>query len=212
MCVYKMGYPLECPPRVAIFAHAYISFIQSFKRCTTMSNSNDLYPTTTISQQSLLIETGDGKYLLSEPVDKNTMYQIMLDVIEQDFVREAEIVSPGMLRDYIRVKLARKSKEQFSLMLMDNQHRVIEYRELFYGTVNSCSVYPRIIVECCIESNASACILIHNHPSGLPDASEADKQITERIVKALELIDVVVLDHLIAAGTSMLSFAEEGLL
>lgn len=177
-----------------------------------MNNSNDLYPKTTISQQSLLIEAGNGKYLLSEPVGKEDMYALMLSMIEEHFVREAEIVSPGMLRQYLQVKLARKEYEIFGLIYLDNSHNVISYEEMFRGSVDSCSIPIREVIKSSLSLNCSSLICFHNHPSGSNVPSMADKEFTDRLVKALDLVSIRLIDHLIVAGTSTVSFAEEGLL
>jgi DNA repair protein RadC len=96
-------------------------------------------------------------------------------------------------------------------MLLDSQHRLLKYTELFFGTVNAASVYPREIVKATLAVNAAAVILAHNHPSGIAEPSQADIAITKRIKDALSLIDVPVLDHIIVAQESV-SFAQRGLI
>jgi DNA repair protein RadC len=99
----------------------------------------------------------------------------------------------------------------FAVMLLDSQHQLIDYQELFFGTVNAASVYPREVVKAVLQENAAAVIFAHNHPSGVGEPSIADKQITKRLQDALGLIDVTVLDHVII-GESCYSFAENNLL
>jgi len=96
-------------------------------------------------------------------------------------------------------------------MMLDNQNQLIEFRELFFGTVDAASVYPREVVKAVLEVNSSAVIFAHNHPSGESEPSQADKQITRRLTDALALIDVRVLDHIVV-GKTPVSFAERGLL
>ena len=96
-------------------------------------------------------------------------------------------------------------------MLLDNQHRLIEFRELFFGTIDAAPVYPREVVKLVLEHNAGAVIFAHNHPSGVSEPSEADKRITRRLTDALAVIDVKVLDHIVVGETAV-SFAERGLL
>ena len=120
--------------------------------------------------------------------------------------------SPKMVTDYLVLKLAEKPAEAFSVLFLDNRHRVIEYRELFQGTIDGASVYPREVVRACIETNAAAVILSHNHPSGVPEPSRADIQITKKLNDALALIDVRVLDHIVVGGANTVSFAERGLI
>jgi DNA repair protein RadC len=94
---------------------------------------------------------------------------------------------------------------------LDNQHRVIACDELFRGTIDGASVYPREVVKAALQYNAAALIMAHNHPSGISDPSQADRVITEKLKEALALIDVRVLDHFIV-GENVYSFAEHGLL
>ena len=94
---------------------------------------------------------------------------------------------------------------------MDSQHRLIEYKELFFGTINAAPVYPREVMKEVLQQNAAAVILAHNHPSGVTEPSEADKRVTTRIKDALNHIDVPVLDHIVV-GQDTVSFAERGLL
>jgi DNA repair protein RadC len=96
--------------------------------------------------------------------------------------------------------------------MLDAQHALIEYVELFRGTVSQTSVYPREVVKECLARNAAAVVLVHNHPSGVAEPSRADEHLTQTLKRALDLVDVRVLDHLIVAGTDVLSFAERGLI
>ena len=98
------------------------------------------------------------------------------------------------------------------VLFLDNQNRLIHQDILFYGTINSASVYPREVVKAVLRHNAAAVIFAHNHPSGVAEPSEADKIITRKLISALALIDVPVLDHLIVADVSVISFAERGLI
>ena len=96
------------------------------------------------------------------------------------------------------------------MLFLDNQHQVIKFERLFFGTLDAAAVYPRVVVEQVFKHNAAAVILSHNHPSGVAKSSIADKQITQKLVQALQLIDVRVLDHIIVAGHQCYSFAEHG--
>ena len=94
-------------------------------------------------------------------------------------------------------------------MLLDSQHKVLDCSVIFSGTIDGASIYPREIVKAALFANASAVILAHNHPSGQPEPSAADKRITERIKSALALVDIRILDHVIV-GDSCYSFAQSG--
>jgi DNA repair protein RadC len=112
----------------------------------------------------------------------------------------------------LTVRLGHLDHEIFGVILVDQHHRVIEYVELFRGTIDGASVYPREVVQLALEKGAAACVLLHNHPSGVKEQSHADELITRRLRESLSLIDVRVLDHLIVAGDTVLSFSEKGLL
>jgi DNA repair protein RadC len=89
---------------------------------------------------------------------------------------------------------------------------VIAYEELFHGTIDGAAVYPRQVAKRALHHNAAALVLVHNHPSGMPEPSTADERITRRLKEALALVDVRVLDHIVVGGTQIVSFAERGLL
>ena len=121
------------------------------------------------------------------------------------------LTSPQASRDYVKLKLASYQHEVFACLFMNNRNRVITFEELFRGTIDGASVYPREVVKACLSHNAAAVIFAHNHPSGVAEPSVADERITKRLKDALALIDVRVLDHLIV-GEEVISFAERGLL
>ena len=100
----------------------------------------------------------------------------------------------------------------FACLFLDNQHRVIHLDQLFRGTIDGASVYPREVVKKALHHNAAAVIFAHNHPSGISEPSPADKQITEKLKQALALLDIRVLDHFIIADGQPYSFAEHGLI
>jgi len=122
------------------------------------------------------------------------------------------LTSSATTKDFLISELRLESREVFAVLFLNNQHQVIKFERLFHGTINSAAVHPRIIVEQTIKLHANAVILAHNHPSGVQEASLADKQITQQITQALSLIDVAVLDHVIVAGNHCYSFAEHGLM
>lgn len=120
--------------------------------------------------------------------------------------------SPDDVRRYFALHLTGLPHEVFCALLLDNRHRVIEYRELFRGTVDSAAVYPREIVKLCLSRNAAAAIFAHNHPSGRAEPSDTDVRLTRKLVDALALIDVRVLDHLVIGQGEHVSLAERGLM
>ena len=126
--------------------------------------------------------------------------------------RGATLSSPKAVRDYLAIRFGTRDHEIFSVIHLDNRHRVIECQELFRGTIDGASVHPREVVKEALQRNAAACILMHNHPSGVAEPSQADEFITRRLKDALALVDIRVLDHLIVAGQDVISFAERNLL
>lgn len=133
-------------------------------------------------------------------------------ILHERFLRSNYLVSPALARSYLRVAFGQEVREVFGMVLLDNQHGVIDVTKLFYGTIDGASVYPREVVKAVLEQNAAAVILVHNHPSGHAEPSDADKQITRRICDALRLIDVRVLDHMVVGSDETVSFAERGLI
>ena len=113
---------------------------------------------------------------------------------------------------YLIAKLRDQRHEVFAMLLLDSQHRLIKYRPMFYGTIDSASVYPRVLVQQALLDNAAAVILAHNHPSGIAEPSNADKSITKRIIEAFSLMDIKVLDHFVIGDGVAVSFAQRGLL
>lgn len=120
--------------------------------------------------------------------------------------------SPAAVRDCLRMRLNGLEHEVFVCLWLDAQHRLIAHEELFRGTLTQTSVYPREVVKAALAANAAAVIFAHNHPSGACQPSHADELLTRNLKEALALVDVKVLDHMIVAGTDVLSFAERGLL
>lgn len=120
--------------------------------------------------------------------------------------------SPQSVRDYLRFSLLGQEREVFVVVFLDAQHRVIASEELFAGTLTQTSVFPREVVKRSLARNAAAVIFAHNHPSGVTEPSRADELLTTTLKRALDLVDVRVLDHFVVAGSAILSFAERGLL
>jgi DNA repair protein RadC len=132
--------------------------------------------------------------------------------LRSGFERGEPINDPSVTREYLKCRLSRHRREVFACMFLDNQHRLISYEELFFGTIDGASVHPREVVRRAMETNAAAVIFAHNHPSGVAEPSQADQRITERLKSALALVDVRVLDHMIVGEAEVMSFAERGLL
>lgn len=152
----------------------------------------------------------NGKYRARRQFSADDVLDFANEIVSQRFQRGASMTSPTTTRQFLCLQLANRPHEVFGVLFLDSQHQLIGNEELFQGTINSTSVYPRVIVQRALLLNAAALILYHNHPSGVPEPSSADRQITERITSSLALIDVRVIDHLVIAGTASVSFAERG--
>lgn len=125
--------------------------------------------------------------------------------------RGDSLTSPQETRQYLSSQLRDYQHEVFAVLFMDQRHRVIRFEEMFRGTIDCASVYPREVVKKSLEYNAAAVIFAHNHPSGVAEPSQSDERITQRLKDALSLVDIRVLDHFII-GDEVVSFAERGLL
>ena len=134
--------------------------------------------------------------------------------ILEECMRYNEITmnSPQDVANYLKMRFAGLEHEEFHIMFLNAQNRVIETDAMFRGTLTQTSVYPREVVKRALELNANAVILAHNHPSGTVDPSRADEFLTKTLKDALALVDVKILDHVVVAGSRHTSFAERGLL
>ena len=132
--------------------------------------------------------------------------------LKEDMEAGVNLNSPQAVRDYLRLTLQRRQVEVFVGIFLDAQNHVISADELFSGTLTQTSVYPREVVKTALKHNAASVIFAHNHPSGIAEPSRADEVLTQALKRALELVDIRVLDHFIVGHGSALSFAERGLL
>lgn len=150
---------------------------------------------------------GPARFALLQAAREISRRQVFESVMAGDVLS-----SPEQVRHYLSLHLTGLGHEVFSGLFLDNRHRVIEYRELFNGTIDSAAVYPREVVKRCLSCNAAAVIFAHNHPSGVAEPSDTDVRLTRKLTDALALIDVRVLDHLIIGQGVQTSLAERGLM
>ncbi len=125
-------------------------------------------------------------------------------------LEDSSLLTPDMTREFLQSQLAGEEREIFMVILMDNQNRILKHCRLFTGTINHVEVHPREILREALKVNAAAVILAHNHPSGNAEPSKADKQITERLIKCCQFMNIRVLDHLVIGRGEYVSFAERG--
>lgn len=161
------------------------------------------------SEMPLMVRNGRGRYQLAEA---DQILEAARQVVERKMQRGAVFASPQAVKDYLRTKLACFEHEVFAVLFLDNRHRLIEYVEMFHGTIDGAPVYPREVVKEALRLNAAAVILSHNHPSGYVEPSAADRDITRTLKEALALVEVRTLDHIVVAGCAATSFTERGLL
>lgn len=131
---------------------------------------------------------------------------------QQLMMTGSALANPRATREFLRSRLRDLPHEVFCCVYLDSRHRVIAFEELFRGTIDGASVHPREVVKQALARNAAAVILVHNHPSGLAEPSQADELITRRLKEALALVDIRVLDHVVVGDGVCESFAERGLL
>jgi len=132
--------------------------------------------------------------------------------LKESMHKELVFTEPKTVKNYLTTRLRHLPHEVFCCLFLDSQHRLIIFEELFQGTIDGASVYPREVVKKSLGHNAAAVIFAHNHPSGVSEPSQSDERITHRLIKALELVDVRVLDHFIIGEGDVVSMAERGLL
>ncbi|VUD69149.1 hypothetical protein TDB9533_04515 [Thalassocella blandensis] len=130
--------------------------------------------------------------------------------LAQTIERSTCLDSSQAVKTYLTSQLRHQRAEIFAAIFVDSQHRIITYQELFRGTLDCASVYPREVVLAALKQNAAAVIFAHNHPSGIAEPSLADKAITHTLQQALQLVDIKVLDHIIVGEGFSYSFAEHG--
>ena len=131
---------------------------------------------------------------------------------EESLPAGQQIRSPADTKSFLLSRMRDLDHELFCCLYLDNRHRVLRFDEMFRGTIDGTSVYPREVVKEALAVNAAAVILAHNHPSGVAEPSQADERITSRLKSALGLVDIRLLDHLIVGDGSATSLASRGMI
>jgi DNA repair protein RadC len=133
-------------------------------------------------------------------------------IIDARTQRDMSFIDPSAAREFFRDKLGGLEREVFAAAMLDTRHRLIDYVELFFGTIDGAEVHPREVAKVALRLNAAAVIVAHNHPSGEVTPSAADRAVTARLKQALALIEVRLLDHVVVGGRETCSMAQRGLL
>ncbi|MEZ9231565.1 DNA repair protein RadC [Vibrio amylolyticus] len=148
---------------------------------------------------------GEAKYVQLQAVTEMTQRYLA-----ETLKRGDTLSSPQQTKMYLSSILRDRQREAFHVLFLDNQNRVIKDEILFEGTIDAASIYPREVVKRALEHNAAALILAHNHPSGVAEPSQSDRRITRKLVDALSLVDIRILDHFVVGDGEVVSFAERG--
>lgn len=161
----------------------------------------------------MVMESG-GLYRVSGLFSTDEILEMASGIALQALVsrEDLQLDDPANVRDYLCNWLGNRKAEVFACLFLDNRHRILAAEELFFGTIDGASVYPREVVRECLKHNAASVIFVHNHPSGVAEPSQADIRITTRLKDALHLIDVRVLDHFVVGTDALVSMAVRGML
>lgn len=151
-----------------------------------------------------------GTYLVDSPVSEADILLMAQQLASQRLRRGRSLTSPKAVFNHLQTLLGDYEHEVFALLLLDSKHRILTFQELFRGTLDAAGVYPREVVKICLEFNAAAVIIVHNHPSGDPEPSQADRTLTRKLQDALNLIDIRTLDHVVVGSEGCVSMAERG--
>lgn len=151
-----------------------------------------------------------GQYRVNGPVSEQEIIAMAQILSRRRFRKGRYIERPEDARSCLQILLQDMEHECFAVIFLDNRHRILQFSQLFRGTCNAATVYPREVVKEALRHNSVAVILVHNHPSGDPEPSQADIDLTRRLKAALALIEVRTLDHLIVGSAGTVSLAETG--
>lgn len=150
---------------------------------------------------------------LESTYKEDVIVDLALDIVRRALKTNGVLLSgPTKVANYLKLKLSKLELETFGMLLLDSQTRLIEDVNLFTGSINHCSVYPREIVKNALLSNACSVVIYHNHPSGNEQPSLSDVETTTKIKQALALVDVVLHDHIIIAKDKTYCFSENGMI
>ena len=144
------------------------------------------------------------------PAEPDQVLAAAQEIVDAKMVRGASFKDPAVACAFFRDKLSHLEREVFAAVMLDTRHRLIEYVELFQGTIDGAEVHPREVARHALRSNAAALVVAHNHPSGDMEPSAADRAVTARLKQALALLDIRLLDHCIVGGRQTLSMASRG--
>lgn len=161
------------------------------------------------SRRSLMQQNGIGSAKFAQ---LKAVAELNRRYLQEPLSHDSLLINSSMVKDYLIAELRVHQHEVFACLFLDIKFRLLRFEKLFSGTINTTTVHPREVAKRALELNASAVIVCHNHPSGDPQPSHADKKMTKHLAEVLGLIEVKLIDHVIVGGNKTLSFAEQGLL
>ena len=178
------------------------------KSISVRSADGKIQPTADTFTTGFVRETGAGYLAVSD----SAVIDTALRILAQRVSKGPLMSSPRVVKDFLRLRFADLQHEVFCVLYLDKRQRLIACEDLFRGTIDGASVFPREIVKAALRHNAASCVCAHNHPSNNPQPSQADELITTRIKAALEILDLRLLDHIVVSACETISFAEKGLI
>ncbi|WP_448671170.1 JAB domain-containing protein [Pseudoxanthomonas mexicana] len=152
-----------------------------------------------------------GHYHLTPTTTEEEILRAAEAILQRRFQRGETMTDPDAAGRILKMRLAHIANEVFSVVFLDTRHRILAIEDIFHGTIDGCEVHPRVVVKRALDLNAAAVILGHQHPSGDPEPSAADRALTARLKQALALVDIRLLDHFVVGGAmAPISMAARG--
>jgi DNA repair protein RadC len=159
-----------------------------------------------------ILKDSKGNYRLTGKTTEADVLAAAEGILRSKLERQGSISNPSDASDFIRARLGSLLHEEFHVLWLDNRHRILDCQKLFTGTIDGASIHPREVARAALNINAAAAILAHNHPSGVPEPSAADRAITAELSGSLKLLGVRILDHLVVSAGEVVSMAARGLM
>lgn len=153
-----------------------------------------------------------GTYVVTEPLTEQDLLRIANQIARKRLAKGTAITNTTDAAAHLQTLLQDREHEVFGALFLDTQHRVLAFEELFRGTLDGASVYPREVLKRALALNSAALIGVHNHPSGNPEPSQSDRALTQALKDALALVDIRLLDHLVVGAEGVVSLAVRGVL
>lgn len=165
-----------------------------------------------MSTKTAFVKDDEGLYRVKGKVSSDEIIKTATQILFDEVSGRERLSGAHDTAHFLQLALAPEQNEYFAVLYLDNQNQVISFEKVFNGSIDCSAVYPRVVVQKCLEQNAAAVIFAHNHPSGTHKPSTSDELITKRLKEALALIDIRVLDHFVVSGSGWTSLAQQGVI